>query len=267
MGRVTLIGWKGPEVEERAERLRRAGHAVQSLVPRGAADLRLLLADPPDAVVIDLERLPSQGCAVGVFLRQRRGTRSVPIVFAGGDARKVVRVRDLLPDAAYSEWNEVAGALRRAVARRPPRPIVPGTMDGYSGVPLARKLGIRPGAVVALGGAPRLFAQKLRPLPRDVRLRKGGRGGGDVVVLFARSRTALERSFAAAARALAAGGRLWIAWPKQASGVVTDLTATRVRAFGLRSGFVDYKICAIDETWSGLCFARRGHGGAAGRKK
>ena len=72
-----------------------------------------------------------------------------------------------------------------------------------------------------------------------------------------KSRAELARRFPVAARGLAAGGGLWIAWPKKASGVSTDLTQGHVREFGLESGFVDYKICAIDDTWSGLQFARR----------
>jgi len=88
-------------------------------------------------------------------------------------------------------------------------------------------------------------------------VRRHARGGPELALLFARSRADLERRFPAASRAVGEGGSLWIAWPKQASGVKTDLTQAVVRAHGLGEGWVDYKICAIDETWSGLCFARR----------
>ncbi|MCP4662787.1 MAG: DUF3052 domain-containing protein [bacterium] len=130
-------------------------------------------------------------------------------------------------------------------------------MDGYSGTPLPKKLGIRAGSVVALLGAPAGFERKLGELPEGVRLKKQARGHADVILLFARSRANLEARFPAAARALAEGGGLWIVWPKKASGVASDLTLPAVRAFGLGSGFVDYKICAVDETFSGLLFARR----------
>ena len=76
-------------------------------------------------------------------------------------------------------------------------------------------------------------------------------------MLFVRSLAELRRRFPVAGRALVERGRLWIAWPKKASGVETDLTQGYVRKTGLDSGLVDFKICAIDATWSGLCFTRR----------
>lgn len=134
---------------------------------------------------------------------------------------------------------------------------MPGTMDGYSGTPLPKKLGIRAGSVVALLGASARFEQTLDALPDNVRLQKHARGRADVIILFAKSRTDLDRRLSAAIRALAKGGRLWIAWPKKASGVPCDVTETVVRELGLGAGLVDYKISAMDETWSGLCFTRR----------
>jgi hypothetical protein len=161
----------------------------------------------------------------------------------------------------------VRGALRDALARPPERPVVPGTMAGYAGTPLPKKLGIGDGAVVALLGAPAGFEKTLGTLPADVRLRRDGRAraAAGVVLLFTKSRADLARRFPIAARALADRGKLWIVWPKKASGVASDLGEADIRAFGLGSGFVDYKICAVDATWSGLCFARRAArgGGAA----
>jgi hypothetical protein len=130
-------------------------------------------------------------------------------------------------------------------------------MDSYAGTPLPRKLGIRAGATVALLGAPPGFERTLGPLPGGASLRRDARRPAAVVLLFAASSAALARRFPTVARAVADGGRLWIAWPKRASGAATDLTQAGVRAFGLERGFVDYKISAIDATWSGLCFARR----------
>lgn len=162
-----------------------------------------------------------------------------------------------MPDAVYTEWGRLAGSLRRALQKRPVAPVVPDTMAGYSGTPLPKKLGIRPGAVVALLGAPADFEQTLGALPEDVRLRKHGRGCANPVLLFARSRAELDARFPAAVDALAEGGGLWIVWPKKASGVATDLNQNDVRTLGLDSGLVDYKVCAVDATWSGLLFARR----------
>lgn len=121
-------------------------------------------------------------------------------------------------------------------------------------------MGIKAGSVVLLLHAPAGFEETLGELPDGARLRRGARGTGDVVVLFVGSRAALERGFPVARRVLTPGGRLWIAWPKKASGVATDLTEGDVRAHGLARGIVDYKVCAIDAVWSGLCFAVRADG-------
>ena len=192
-----------------------------------------------------------------MLLRQGKATRRVPIVFAGGAAEKVARLRRLLPDATYARWPHVRAALRRSLTRAPREPTVPGTMAGYSGTPLAKKLGIRAGSAVRLLGAPAAFARMLAPLPEGVRLVRRAEAGARVILLFARTRSELQRRFPAAARALRRPGALWIAWRKQVSGARTDLTQDAVRRFGLGAGLVDYKICAIDETWSGLCFSRR----------
>ncbi|NNG17367.1 MAG: DUF3052 domain-containing protein [Gemmatimonadales bacterium] len=129
-------------------------------------------------------------------------------------------------------------------------------LAGYSGTPLPKKLGIKAGYVVALVGAPQGFEKTLGRLPDDVQLRKQARGKPDLVVWFARSRKELE-SRVKRMGALAGVGGLWIAWPKKASGLATDLSQSDVRKVGLASGLVDYKVAAIDETWSGLKFARR----------
>lgn len=127
------------------------------------------------------------------------------------------------------------------------------TPAGYSGTPLVRKLGIKPDARVALIGAPEGFDVTLGELPPGVRVRR--RLGGqqlDVIVAFVSRRAELERRLPALKNALDFGGGLWIAWPKRASGVPTDLTDNVVRDLGLAGGLVDNKVCAIDQVWSGL---------------
>jgi hypothetical protein len=130
---------------------------------------------------------------------------------------------------------------------------------GYSGTPLARKLGIKPGARLALLGAPEGFAATLdlATVVGEVRVLHAARAPIDVAVLFAPRRAGLDRRFAAAAEALTPAGGLWVAWPKRASGVATDLTDAEVREIGLAAGLVDNKVCAIDAVWSGLRFVRR----------
>ena len=126
------------------------------------------------------------------------------------------------------------------------------------GTPLVHKLGIEPGASVGLFGAPRDFDLTLGELPEgvSVRRRAGGRAF-DVIVAFHSRRSELERRLPALARGLDPAGGLWIAWPKRASGVATDVTEGAVRTLGLAAGLVDNKICAIDQVWSGLRFVYR----------
>ena len=127
---------------------------------------------------------------------------------------------------------------------------------GYSGTPLPQKLGIKAGSRVAIVGAPDDF-DALEPLPDRVRLRMQARGAQDVVLFFATRRAELERRFDGLARTVAPAGGLWIAWPKQTACVATDLREGIVRELGLAHGLVDNKVCAVDDTWSGLRFVYR----------
>lgn len=146
---------------------------------------------------------------------------------------------------------------KRKPAKGTPPAVAPRVPAGYSGTPLPKKLGIKAGQTVLLLGAPDGFESTLGSLPEDVRLVSRSARPVELVILFAKSRADLAKCFPASVKAMAEGGGLWISWPKKASGVLTDLTENDVRGTGLKSGLVDYKICAIDETWSGLKFARR----------
>ena len=130
-------------------------------------------------------------------------------------------------------------------------------MAGYSGTPLAKKLCVKEGARVALVNAPPDFERVLGALPDGAEFVPPTRRGLDVVLLFARSRAELVRRFETLAARIAPDGSLWVAWPKKASGVATDLAEGYVRQHGLDVGLVDVKVCAVDETWSGLRFVRR----------
>jgi hypothetical protein len=128
---------------------------------------------------------------------------------------------------------------------------------GYSGTALTQKLGIKPGARVALVRAPEGFEDALDPMPDGARLRHQARGQHDVVLFFATRLAELERRFDTLARATCYAGGLWIAWPKRTAGVATDLREGKVREVGLAHGLVDNKVCAVDDTWSGLRFVFR----------
>ena len=130
-------------------------------------------------------------------------------------------------------------------------------MAGYSTTPLPAKLGIKPGAVVAFRSAPPEFAAALGELPEAVEVKRRAVAPLDVLVAFFSRRPELERRLGALSRAVFPAGGLWIAWPKRASGVETDITEDVVRELALAIGLVDNKVCAIDETWSGLRLVHR----------
>ena len=126
-------------------------------------------------------------------------------------------------------------------------------MAGYSGTPLVKKLGVKPGNRVALLGAPRDFKKELADLPAEVKF-VGDGGEAEVAIVFALSAAMFEKRFFAAVKRMTVAGMIWAAWPKKASGIETDLVESKVREFGLRCGLVDIKVCAINDTWSGLKF-------------
>lgn len=129
-------------------------------------------------------------------------------------------------------------------------------VSGYSGKPLAAKLGVKPQTTVALIDAPDDAERLLEPLPEDVTLRRGNRGGREMTLWFVTERAAFERRLGGVAQAVG-DGTLWMAWPKRSSGVETDITEDTIRDVVLPVGLVDTKVCAIDETWSGLRLTRR----------
>jgi hypothetical protein len=130
-------------------------------------------------------------------------------------------------------------------------------MAGYSGTPLIQKIGIRPGHRIILKNEPPSFLKDLGPLPEGAEHSNNSSGKADVVVCFTERKADLQKRFSALASRLAPDGMLWISWPKKASGFPTDLTEDVVREVGLGCGLVDVKVCAIDETWSGLKFVIR----------
>ena len=130
-------------------------------------------------------------------------------------------------------------------------------MAGYSSTPLPKKLGIKEGSRLAFVNAPADFETYLGPLPDGAEVVKRLTKPLDLVVLFVTSERSLARDFAKLAEKLATNGMIWVAWPKKSSGVATDLLFERVQRIGLDAGLVDVKICAIDETWSGLKFVIR----------
>jgi hypothetical protein len=259
MRRICLIHWKAEEAEEKIAKLRAAGYEVDYGEMNPAA-LRVWRNNPPAAFVIDLSRLPLQGRDVGMALRGYKNTRHTPLIFVEGEPEKVERIKVNLPDAVYTSWGRIRGSLKAAITKPLAKPVVPASnLAGYPGTPLPKKLGVKPNSNVSLLGAPKDFEKTLGELPESVKLKKRADRACDLIIWFVRMRAELFDRIKEMAELIGDGGAsgLWIAWPKRASDVASDMTETVVRETGLASGLVDYKVCAIDATWSGLKFARR----------
>lgn len=257
MTRIRLIHWNDEEGKLRSAELEKLRYQVNSKIPTGPRFFKELAEEMPDAVVIDLSRLPSQGRDLAIGIRRAKSTRKLPLVFAGGVPAKVDQIRELLPDAAYADWSKIRKALEQGVSSPPEHPVVPeSSFAGYSGTPLPKKLGIKPHMTVGLLNPPEDFQDTLGSLPEGAELERNVNARCDLVICFVGSRRELST------RVLEIADRrdlrsAWIAWPKKTSGVQSDLTQQLVRDSGLARGLVDYKICSIDSTWSGLLFTHR----------
>ncbi len=130
-------------------------------------------------------------------------------------------------------------------------------MVGYSATPLAKKLGLKADGIIALINAPTGFETALAPLPAGAGTTRTPPVKPHLVLLFAANLAELTKRFVPLAKKLDSAGALWVAWPKKASKLPTDLMEDVVRKIGLDAGLVDVKVCAVDETWSGLKFVYR----------
>jgi hypothetical protein len=247
--RVVLITWL-KDAEERVAPLRGLADQVDVVAPKGPPELKALAERPPDAIVIDLDRRPSEALVIGIALRRQAGTRHVPQVFAGGVGEKIERVRGILPDARYADWGGLATQVRTAIERPPDDPLVPDAMAPYAGRTLEQKLGLTGSANVRLIDPPEGFA-------RQVETARQTDGPAELVMLFVRTPDELEAELQPALDAVTDGGTIWIAWPKGGKTAKGDLTEPVVRERGMDAGWVDFKVASIDDTWSGLRFKQR----------
>jgi CheY-like chemotaxis protein len=250
--RVLVIHRRLEIAAERASRLCGDGLEASAYPALGPSAFRLIRANPPDAILIDLTELPSYGRTMAALLREQKATRHIPLVFLKGDPDKAERVRELMPDAVFALWPNVAPAIRKAIRQAPAEPAPLNTPK----TPLARKLRIQEGSEVALLYAPANVRDLLGPLPESVRLQKQI-GDAPLVLVFLKSAAALERELPALASRMQKGRTLWICWPKRSSAEPCDLSMNLIREMALPFGLVDSKLCAMDATWSASAFTLR----------
>jgi CheY-like chemotaxis protein len=247
VARVLVIHRDVAEAAERAARLRAEGFDAEPYLSLGPTGFRGIRADPPDAILIDLMRRPSYGRTMGALLREQKTLRAIPLVFLEGDPGKTAPVRAMLPDAVYAQASKVAAALRRAIRRAPAAPMAPVPKP----TPLLSKLGIGEGSRVAVMHRPKGFR-----LPEGS-WRSAQPDDADVVLTFHRSAASLGRELPALSGMMRKGRRLWIVWPKKAGGEAGNLTPLVIREMAQGHGLTDYKVCAVDETWSGMALGVR----------
>ncbi len=251
-------------------RLRQAGHHAR------LDDWHLLRKETTDAVVISLDRSPAHGRVVGVYLRQLKRTRHLPLIFLGGLPAKVERVRRSLPDAHYTSLEDLPATVARALpggagdsaegsVTRGALPVVPKGMIDYQS-PLLKKLNMKAGMRVATIAAPPEFEELLGDLPEGMRLQERVRGA-DLGIWFVHSLEELEAGLDTFIHQLPPG-RLWVAWPKKGArgaggargsgwGARTELTQNVVRDLATPRGLGMAKICSIDATWTAMLLGQK----------
>jgi CheY-like chemotaxis protein len=254
---VSLVHWNATEAKQKALILESAGYEVD-YEPSAPQMLKKMRNNPPAVVVIDLSRLPSQGRDMAINIRHAKATRNIPTVFVEGDEQKVNQVKTHVPDALYTDYKQIQTALKEAIAHPPKVTTIPKTIfEPYQHAPLSKKLGIKPNITLTPIDPPKDFTKTLGELPRSVRIQEQLSEKSDLIILFAETPKDLQNRMAKIVVELSPKGKLWIAWRKKASEIATRVTQPTVRKAGLALGLVDYKVCSIDTTWTGLLFTRR----------
>ncbi len=258
MPRVHVFHWNSEEAQPLLANLRAAGYKVDYSEKTDPRVFKTIRESTPEAVVIDLSRLPSHGREVATALRGTKATRSIPIIFVGGASEKVAVVREKLPDAVFTTQSKLAADLRLALDSPPANPIVPKQMmDRYATRTPAQKLGIKEGTALALIDPPSDYMRVLDPLPEQVSVLENPDGPCPVTLWFVRELGAYLADLPRIGN-WADRTKLWILWPKQAgSAKPSPITQALIRESALEIGLVDYKICSVNASWSGLLFTRK----------
>jgi hypothetical protein len=255
MPRVRIIHWRPEEARPLIDAVRGAGFEPEyDGDANGPGISRAIRASLPDAVAIDLSRLPSHGREVGIWLRGLKYTRHIPLVFVNGEKEKLERVRRDLPDAIYTTTEGVGAALKSACRRKVRDAVVPAQMmDRYKEKTTAEKLGVKPGSSIAVVNGPRGYAAILGPLPESVEVIEDPEEVHPVTVWFIVDEAALLEALPRM-RSIAGKTKLWIIWRKGPQGRISQ---NAIRETAIDAGLVDYKICSLDGQWSGILFARK----------
>lgn len=254
MARVRIIHWRPEEASPLIEACRACGHEVEYDDVPFPALAKAIRRNQPDALVIDLTRLPSHGREVAMAIRRTKYSRHIPIVFVDGEPEKVEAVRRQLPDATFATRRQLCSRIKSACANPVENPVAPpGVMERYGSRTKAQKLGIKEGSTVAVVDPPTDYEAVLGDIGKAVELVENPGSVHPVTLWFVRDPDAFLAALRRM-RAIAGKTRLWVIRPK---GPRSPLNENFLRAAANEVGLVDYKICAIDDRWTGIVFARR----------
>jgi CheY-like chemotaxis protein len=258
--RIRYIHWNAAEADEYIEKLRNQGFDVEYDERPNSHHFAEWRTTPPDLFLIDLTRLPSHGREAGVALRNYKALRTVPIVFLDGEPEKAEQVKQILPDAIYVQAAKLVPTLKRVLRTGPvkqaAKPVA--MMERYGNRSIAQKVGIEPHSAVALWESPGQIEQMLEGLPDGVHWVEPDDERATLAILFARDEESVDEAFLLALRHPHLK-KIWVARRKAGTGPkkLGAVSENLVRETGLARGFVDYKVCALSNEWSGLLFARK----------
>jgi hypothetical protein len=249
---VRLFHVKAEEAEALVTLMTDAGYNVFYPGARDPSPYAKIKALDPAAVVIDLSRNPTHARYVGTEIRRHKGLRHIPIVFVDGDQERVRMAKALLPDAVYTKRDRLKEALD--LLEPVSDPVVPsGTI--LSDRPTAEKLGIKANARVALIRPPVDYVRVIGALPEGATLEEDPKEVLPLTLWFVSDVDEFLESLRAM-RKLAGKSRLWVVYPKQtATRKKTELTQNVIREAARSVGLIDYKICSVDDTWTGFALA------------
>ena len=256
--RLRVIHWNVKEAAPLLDSLRAAGHDVALTSAANTGLLRTLRELPPHAVIIDLTRQPSHGREVAIAIRGGKTIKHLPILFLDGEPERVDEIRRMLPDALYTTRAKLATALKRAKpVANPARP--PQMMERFGNRTAAQKLGIGRDMRVAVVDPPADYARAVGALPEGAAFEENPRQTLRLTLWFVHDPASFQERLPRISK-LAAHTRLWILWRK---GKKDGFDGGTLRRAAMDFGLVDYKICSVNETWSGMAFAVKKLSGSA----
>jgi len=254
--RVLLLHWKQEEIDALVQRVR--GFRVFPYVPEQGAGMKGLSAEPvPDVLLISLDRLPSHGHAVAHVYHQRKATRHVPVVLAGGDPAKLAKIQASLPWARFCGWDSVSQVLAEAAANPTPSIATAGKSSLSPHRPLYAKLGLTEGMKVALLAAPLSLDRLVPDLPFELEIGEQPERDTAATLWFVRSMGEVEDGFSWISSRMKRP-RIWVFYPRglkpKAGGepLTWGLLSEKAAAFGL----AQFKVLRLDETWTGVAFGQ-----------